>query len=235
MSERRLVQSRQEERVAHVVLDRPDSANLVTYAMMTQLVDALAGAKGCDVLAVSANGADFTLGRDQSERPEGVSLADGLRLILEVNELLRSFDGISVALVRGRALGFGSGLAMQCDLTIASETAVFGFDEITHGFPPLIVETYLGGYVPRKTALDLVLTGRQVTAAEALTVGMVSRVVSDEALEPVGTAVIEQLRSAKPSALRRAKSFLPEIDCVPVAERPSYGLRELASWREANG
>lgn len=235
MTESPFVRSRQEERVAHVVLDRPEAANLVTYAMMTQLVDALAKARECDVLVVSANGADFTLGRDQSERREGVSVEDGLRLILEVNELLGSFDGVSVALVRGRALGFGSGLAMQCDLTVASETAVFGFDEITHGFPPLIVETYLGGYVPRKTALDLVLTGRQVTAAEALTFGMVSRVVSDDALDAVGAALVDQLRSAKPSALRRAKSFLPEIENVPLAERPSYGLRELASWREANG
>lgn len=235
MSENRLVLSRQEERVAHVVLDRPEAANLVTYAMMTQLVAALAEAKECDVLVVSANGPDFTLGRDQSERREGVSLQDGLRLILEVNELLRGFDGVSVALVRGRALGFGSGLAMQCDITVASETAVFGFDEMTHGFPPLIVETYLGGYVPRKAALDLVLTGRQVTAAEASAFGMVSRVVPDDELDSVGTALVDQLRSAKPAALRRAKSFLPEIESVPVAERPSYGLSELASWREANG
>lgn len=235
MSNEDLVLTRHEGATVHVVLNRPDAANRVTHEMMTQLIDALTTAEGCDLLVLSANGTDFTLGRDQSEKPAGVSPEDGLRLIVEVNRRLGAFEGISVACVRGRALGFGSGLAMQCDLTIVSETAVFGFDEILHGFPPLIVETYLGEYLPRKAALDLVLTGRSVPAVEARGLGMVSRVVPDDGLETESMTVVDGLRSRSSSALRRAKSFLAEIEHVSQDRRGSYGMGELATWRVANG
>jgi len=233
MNECRLVRSEHDGAVTHVILDRPEAHNAVTYTMMLQLIDALDAAESADILVLRAAGGDFTLGRDQSERPAGVTPAENLSRILEVNDRLRRFGGISVGLIRGRALGFGSGLALHCDITIASETAVFGFDEIIHGFPPLIVETYLTEHITRKAALDLVLTGRHVPAAEALALGIVSRVVGDGELDAIGDAVVTGLREANVSALRRAKAFLSEIGRIPAEERGPYGVRELVSWRQA--
>lgn len=228
----KLIKSGRDGAVAYVTLDRPAAHNLVTYELIGQLIEALSAAKSADVLVLRASGQDFTLGRDQAERPAAVTPAASLGRITEVNDLLGAFEGISVALVRGRALGFGSGLAVQCDVTIASETAVFGFDEIRHGFPPLIVESYLTRYVPRKAALELVLTGRQIPASEAHALGMISRVVPDSDLDCAGDALVARLCAANPSALRRAKGFLAEISGVPEAERGSYGARELVSWRQ---
>lgn len=227
-----LITSRRDGAVAYVTLDRPAAGNLVTYEMMGQLAEALSAAKSVDVLVVGAGGEDFSAGRDHAERPAGVTPAAGLERIAEVNGLLGAFGGISVALVRGRALGFGSGLAVQCDITVASDTAVFGFDEIRHGFPPLVVESYLTRYVPWKPALELVLTGRRIPASEARALGMVSRIVPDGELDAVGEALVAGLCAASPSALRRAKAFLGEVGAVPEAERGLYGVRELASWRK---
>ncbi|MBO0826773.1 MAG: enoyl-CoA hydratase/isomerase family protein [Streptosporangiales bacterium] len=233
MTEHSFVDYRRDGTVAYVTLDRPEHSNLVTYAMMTQLVDALTDAASASVIVLAANGQDFTLGRDQSERPTGVSPAEALGRINQVNALLHEFAGVSVALVRGRAVGFGSGVAVNCDITVAATSAVFGFDEIAHGFPPLVVEAYLADYVPRKAALDLVLTGRRVGAEEALALGMVSRVVPDEQLEAAGAELVAGLVAADDRALQRAKSFLAEIGGVPPAERPAYGVTELVAWRAA--
>lgn len=229
-----LVQVEVEGPTAYVTLNRPGEQNKITYAMMRALVSALENAKGSDVLVVRANGDDFCLGRDQSERPEGVTPAQNLGAISEVNALVDAFEGVSISLVRGRAIGFGSGLAAQCDLTVASATAQFGFDEISHGFPPLVVETWLTRYVTRKVALDLVLTGRRVSAAEAKELGLVTRVVQDSDVDAVGAALVAGLSASNASALRRAKSYLGEIDDVPLAERGAHGVRELAAWRQAN-
>lgn len=229
-----LVQVEIDGPAAYVTLNRPDEQNKITYAMMRALVSALEQAKDSDILVVRANGDDFCLGRDQSEKPEGVTPAQNLGAISEVNALVDGFAGVSISLVRGRAVGFGSGLAAQCDLTVASVTAQLGFDEISHGFPPLVVQTWLTRYVSRKVALDLVLTGRRVPAAEAKELGLVTRVVQDAELDAVGAAIVAGLSASNASALRRAKSFLNEIDDVPLADRGAHGVSELVAWRKAN-
>lgn len=233
MTEESLVAYRRDGAVAYVTLDRAEHANKVTHAMMTQLVDALTDAASASVIVLAADGPDFSLGRDQSERPAGITQADALGLITRVNGLLHGFAGVSVALVRGRALGFGSGVAVNCDITVATESATFGFDEINHGFPPLVVEAYLADYVPRKAALDLVLTGRRVGAEEARALGIVSRVVPDDGLDAAGAEIVAGLVAADDRALQRAKSFLAEIAEVPPAERNAYGVDELVAWRAA--
>jgi methylglutaconyl-CoA hydratase len=226
------VRLRRDGRTAHVTLASPDAGNRITRAMMLELIDALRDASGAaDVLVLSGEGEDFCLGRDQTERPAGVSPQQNLGLILEANRAVREFAGISLALVQGRALGFGSGLAMQCDLVLAAETAVFAFDEIAHGFPPLLVQSYLLDYVPRRAGLDLVLTGRHVEAQEARSIGIVGRVVAADKLASAGAALAEELCGLDSAALRRGKDFFAEVVTVPSAERGVHALNALVQWR----
>jgi methylglutaconyl-CoA hydratase len=227
-----LVDLRRDGQTAHVTLNRPEAGNRVTRVMMEELIEALQEVTGeAEVLVVAGAGEDFCLGRDQAERPAGVSPKDNLGLILKANGAVRDFPGISIALVQGRALGFGSGLALQCDLVLAADSAALGFDEISHGFPPLLVQSYLRDYVPEKVALDLVLTGRRLSAGEARQAGMVSRVVAAADLAAAGAALAEQLRGLDPDALRRGKSFFREIATVPGEERGEYGLDAIVAWQ----
>lgn len=221
---------RAEQRVGRLVLDRSERANRVNVAMMRAFIDALGQAhrSGVDVLVLSSAGPDFCVGRDQRERPSGMTKRDNLALILEANELLTGFEGVTVAAVRGRALGFGSGVATQCDVTVASDGASFGFTEIKDGFAPLIVMTYLERYVPRKVALDLLLTGRAVGAPEAQSMGLVSTVVPDEQLDAVVESVVAGLLDRPADALRRCKSFLGDVAAVPEDQRGALALDGLA-------
>lgn len=221
----------EEGRVGRVTLDRPEQGNRVDVATMQDLIAALREAHASDttVLVIDAIGEDFSLGRDQEERPTGMSKRDNLSLILAANDLLLNFQGITVASVHGRALGFGSGVITLCDLSIASDEARFGFTEIQHGFAPAIVMTYLETFVNRKVALDLLLTGRVINAVEAHRIGLLSQVVPRAQLEAVVQATVSSLLDKPIAALRQCKFLLRELDTVAASTRGRYALDAMTA------
>jgi enoyl-CoA hydratase/carnithine racemase len=211
-----------------IVLRRPEVGNVVDVATMRELIGALEQARDDVVVVVSGEGPDFSLGRDQSDRPPGLSKRDNLGLIVECNRRLADVAGIVVAAVRGRALGFGAGLTAQADLGIAAATAQLGFDEMHHGFPPAIVMTYLADIVGTKVATDLLLTGRRVSAAEALQMGLVNRVVDDDVLDAAVESVAAGLLAFDPDAVKRGKRYLRELAALNPSERAERALDLLA-------
>ena len=97
---------------------------------------------------------------------------------------MRALPKPVVAVVQGRALAGGAGLATACDVTIAGAGAQIGYPEIQRGFVPAMVMAILRRLAGEKIALDLALTGRVLTAAEAHEAGLVSRVVPDAEWQP---------------------------------------------------
>jgi len=222
---------------ARLTLNRPGQGNAIDYATMRAFIAALeeAHVSGAVVLLIAGAGADLTVGRDKGETVPGVSRQDNLRLILRANDLLESFPGISVTAVRGRALGFGAGLALHSDLALAADTAVLGFDELAAGLPPLVVLTYLYRHVHRKTADDLVLTGRRLAAAEARALGLVSRVVPEAGLDTAVARTVDELAGRDPSALRLLKEFAREATSAaprPPHEFGEHAVERLVRWIE---
>jgi enoyl-CoA hydratase/carnithine racemase len=217
-------------RVARLALDRPEFGNLITSTMMRQLADALAeaGTSGADILVISANGADFSLGRHQHEvLPDGMTRDDSTRLIVAANDALAEFPGVTISSVRGRAVGFGCGLALQSDFTIVADTALLGFDETRHGLSPTFVMGYVESYVGRKRALDLVLTGRLVPALEAERLGMVSRVVTEDNLAAATEALVATLLASPGELLLRSKRYLHDIRDVHPDKRMKHALDRM--------
>jgi enoyl-CoA hydratase/carnithine racemase len=220
-----------ERRVGTLTLNRPERANYITADMMAALRDHLRDATGnVDVLIVEAVGADFTRGRDRDDHGSGLSRDDSLALAVDVNRALNGLDAIVVAAVRGRAIGFGCGLAVQCDLVVAAEDAVFGFDEMAHGFPPMIVMSYLGQYVPPKHALELVITHRELNAEEAKALGIVTHVVPGHELEERARAVAAELTQLNIAAVKRAKQYLREVGQIEPERRSAYALQSQIAW-----
>ncbi|MCW2879528.1 MAG: Enoyl-CoA hydratase/isomerase [Sphaerisporangium sp.] len=223
--------------IASITINNPSNSNRFTFLMMTRLVEVLREVRQQDLRAVvlRSAGADFTAGRDQSEQVPGVGRVENLSQILRVNETLLSIPAVTISLIRGRCLGFGTGLSLHSDISIASDTAVLGFNEIVHGFPPLVVLAYLTRHVPPKIARELVLTGRSVSAHEARELGLVNRVVADTELEDAGDEILSDLAERDKSALRLIKEFSDSVDQAPPAERAEYGehaVRRLVDWIE---
>ncbi len=170
--------------VAEIVLDRTEALNAIDTAMAQRLAQAcaeLAADRQVHAIVLCARGERaFCVGADLKERNR-MSDADLLR---QRPVFRAAFGGVLalpqpvVAAVHGYALGGGCELALCCDVIVADETAVFGLPETTVGLVPGGGGTQLASrrLGPGKAA-DLILTGRQVDAAEAGRIGLADRIV----------------------------------------------------------
>ncbi|TCV95457.1 enoyl-CoA hydratase/isomerase family protein [Biostraticola tofi] len=220
--------------VARLTINSPHTDNRFTRQLMLDFIAGIkrAGEQQAEILVIAAKGADFTLGRDQKERLPEVPLRDNLNLILTANEQLRQFPGISIALIQGRALGFGSGISLHSTLSIAAQSAHFGFDEIDHNLAPLIVVAYLPYFIQPRIAEELVLTGRQVAADEARSIGLVTRVVADDQLALAGEELVSSIKGKSAAALRVIRRYTQQLPGYPSATLNRQAVDDLASWVE---
>jgi enoyl-CoA hydratase len=124
-----------------------------------------------------------------------------------------------VAAVSGWCLGGGCELAMACDLIVAAESAVFGQPEINLGIIPGAGGTQrLTRAVGKALAMDMVLTGRRLSAQEALSAGLVARVLPSEGFGEAALAVAAEIAGKSPLALRMAKEAINHAYELPLAE-----------------
>lgn len=203
-----------------VTLDRADKRNALNAAMIGGLADALARAEidpEVRVVAIRGAGKDFCAGADLAELLQSVdrSIDENEREALRFGEILLAIRRLPkpvVAIVHGRALAGGAGLATACDLVLAGRSAALGYPEIERGFVPAMVMTVLRRAVGEKLAFDLVATGRVVDADTALAMGLVSRVVDDDALEAEATTLLTELASRSVTAMALTKQLFTDLD-----------------------
>ncbi len=218
-----------EDGVLSATLNRPDKRNAIDTPMIDALLATLERADldaGVRVVALRGAGADFSAGMDLNEllssadRPVDENRAAALRfgqIFLRMRRLPKPI----VAVVRGRALAGGCGLATACDLVLAAESAKFGYPEVQRGFVPALVMTLLRRAVGEKVAFDLAATGRILTATEAAAVGLVSRVYEDADFEEQTGEVLRALAATSATALAFTKQQFYQLDGLPFEE----GLR----------
>jgi len=201
-------------------LNRPEKKNAIDRAMIDALYALLERADldaAVRVIALRGAGDDFCAGMDLAEL-----LASADQTIDQNRQAALHFGGLFVrmrqlpkpivALVRGRALAGGCGLATACDLVIAAESAHFGYPEVQRGFVPALVMNLLKRAVGEKIAFDLAVTGRVLSATEAAAVGLVSRVYEDSDFEEQAGDVVRALAGASASALALTKQQFYQLD-----------------------
>lgn len=206
--------------VLTATLNRPDKRNAIDTAMIDALVAALSRADldaSVRVVAVRGAGKDFCAGMDLHEL-----LASADHSLEQNRQAALHFAGIFVrmrrlpkpvvAVVHGRALAGGCGLATACDLVLAAESAQFGYPEVQRGFVPAIVMTMLRRTVGEKVAFDLATTGRILNGTEAAGVGLVSRVYEDADFEDQAAEILRVLAESSPSALAFTKQQFYQLD-----------------------
>jgi methylglutaconyl-CoA hydratase len=130
-----------------------------------------------------------------------------------------------VAVVRGRALAGGAGLATACDIVLAHEGAQFGYPEVRVGFVPAMAMTMLRRLVGEKRAFELVSTGRVVGAREALELGLVSRVFPASTFDQDVQTVVADLAKAPREALRLTKRLFYELDSLRFEDGVALGAQ----------
>jgi enoyl-CoA hydratase/carnithine racemase len=216
--------------VAEIVLDRPDALNALDTAMAGRLAGVCAGlaADGTvRAIVLRASGPRaFCVGADLKER-HAMTDADFARqrpVFRRAFDSLRNLPQPTVAAVHGYALGGGCELALSCDLVVADETAVFGL--VPGGGGTQLTLRKLG---PGR-AIDLIMTGRQVDAAEAYRIGLADRLVPAAAARDHAIRLAGVIARNSPVAVRAAKQAIRQGSGTALAA----GLDiEDAAWRTA--
>jgi enoyl-CoA hydratase/carnithine racemase len=220
-----------DDRVARLVLQRPAASNAFTGDMLRQLLAALnRAASEADILAISAAGADFSLGRDRQDVKSGPPPFEAFKLITEVNSALSAFPGVSVCSVQGRAFGFGVGLVMKSDIALAAEDARFMLDEVKLGIAPMFILAEISEHLAPKAALDIVLSSREFGAEEAKELGLISRITGD--LRGESETLVKELRSRDPEVLKASKRYYRAVRQLPAEARSAYALVEQTRFAE---
>ncbi len=225
-----------------ITLNRPEKRNAIDMLMVDELSESLEHADlSADVRAVAirGNGKDFCAGADLRELLESVDLPseDNTRNAMRLGNIflkIRELAKPVVAVVHGRALAGGCGLATACDIVLAHSDAQFGYTEIRRGFVPAMVMVMLRRAVGEKVAFELVSTGRLVSAEEALGMGLISKVVPAETFEADVNAVLGSLAASSGSALALIKRQLYELEGRSFREGVELGAEVNALARNTD-
>lgn len=199
------------EGVLRLIIDRPEARNALTWEAIGALRRLVAGARDDPavrvVLLTGAGDRAFCSGADLGTMATGDD-ADPAATHAARGELAGLFTDLwalgkpTVARVRGYALAGGFGLALACDLVVAAEDAVFGTPEVDVGLWPHMITVPLVRSMAPKRALELMMTGRRVDAAEAERIGFVTRVVPVDGLDAAVDQLTSTLAAKSPAALR---------------------------------
>jgi enoyl-CoA hydratase len=226
-----LVRVEGEPPIATVLLDRPQQLNALSGELMEELVAALQeldadAAVRCIVVGGSERA--FAAGADIGEMATMTAIDMYVAGRVDAWDAIRAIRTPLVAAVSGFCLGGGCELAMACDLIIASETAVFGQPETGLGIIPGAGGTQrLTRAVGKALAMDVILSGRRLSAREALDAGLVARVVAREAWLDEAKRVARDIAAKGPIANQLAKEAVTRADEGPLSLGIDYERRLL--------
>jgi enoyl-CoA hydratase len=205
-----------EEPIAVVLLNRPEALNALNDEVMTELVAALEELDADEgILCIVLGGSEraFAAGADIGELAQASAIDLYYARRVERWDAIRGLWTPLVAAVSGFCLGGGCELALSCDLIVASESARFGQPETGLGIIPGAGGTQRWARaVGKALAMDVILSGRFLTADEALAAGLVARVVAREAWLDEAKRVARDIASKGPVATRLAKEAVDRAD-----------------------
>lgn len=219
--------------VGTLTLNRPHALNALTPQLLNDIYDALhecAGDAGVRAIMLTGAGRGFCAGADISGRSDGAEVREpdlGMERYSRVIRLLRETPKPVLGAINGAAAGAGLGIALACDLRLASETARFGAAFARVGLASdSAVAYHLIRLIGLGKATDLLFSGRLVPADEALALGLVNRIASPAEFGPAATAWAAQLAQGPTKALGFTKQIINaslSLPLAPVLEFEAYG------------
>lgn len=225
------------DRVALVTLNRPERLNALNANLLDELAEILAGLAADDevcCLVLTGQGRAFSAGGDISQMASGERPATTeepvarLRRQEESSLLLHEMGKPTIAMVNGVAAGAGLSLAAACDLRFAAESSRFGTAFVRVGFSGDFGGAYtIQSLVGQSRAKELYYSGRIIDSAEALAIGLVSRVLPDAELRQETLAFAARLAAGPTIALRMMKENLnlaPRGNLSDTLDREAKGM-----------
>ncbi len=218
--------------VAHITLNRPEKRNALGDQLVRELLSALNEADADDtikVVVLRGAGSDFCAGADlaQLERLSQATVLDNLHDAAAASEMFskpRRMKKPVIAAVRGRAFAGGAGLATACDLIIAARSAQFAYPEVKIGFVAAMVMAFLRRSLGEKRTLELLVTGKVISAEEAERIGFVNRVCNDEDFDVEVDKFAQEIAALSASAVMLTKQLLYQTDGMSFEQAIRAGV-----------
>jgi enoyl-CoA hydratase len=221
--------------VATIALNSPDTRNALSDDVLDDLLAAFAAARDdeavrCVVLA-STHETTFSAGGNlaafASDDPPIQKHLRSTPKFPALFTLIGSLGKPVICAVNGHCLAGAMGLALACDLVVASERATFGTPEINVGVFPFMVTALLSRNLPRKKAAELLLLGERIDAAEAERLGIVNRVATAEEFEGAVREWAERLAAKSPVLMRLGKDAMFRVQDMALADALDYMRAQL--------
>ena len=230
------------ETVGIVRLNRPKALNALNRTLLTELMQALDEFDldpAIGAIVITGDERAFAAGADISEMAEASAVEMLLRDQISLFDRITRIHKPVIAAVSGWCLGGGCELMLSCDIVIASETARFGQPEIKLGVIPGAGGTQrLTRAVGKAVAMEMVLNNRTLTAAEALAMGMINRVVPPERFLDEALSLAAEIAGRAPLAVRMGKEMVnlafetPLSQGIAAERRAFYFLFASADQKE---
>lgn len=221
--------------VATITLDHPETRNALSDDLLDDLLEAFLAAKGDDavraVVLTSSHDRIFSAGGDlkafAADTPTITKYA-GLDRFPRLYSLIGGLGKPVLCAANGDVLAGAFGLALACDLVIAKDSVSFGCPEINVGVFPFMISALIYRNIGRMKANELMMLGDRITAAEALELGIVNRVVPGDEFDAVVTDWAQRLATKSPLLMRLGKDAINATRDLALPEALSALQAQLA-------
>jgi enoyl-CoA hydratase len=221
--------------VATITFDDPETRNALSDQLLGELIEALRAARDDDsvrvVVLASSHEKVFSAGGNLAafgSESNTVEKFDGADLFIESFRLLGQLGKPSIVAARGHVLAGSLGLALACDLIVASEKATFGTPEITVGLFPFMIMALIYRNVGRKKTNEMLLLGERLTAEDAREAGIVNRVVPAGEFDDAVAGWAAMLAAKSPLIMRMGKDAMWRQMDMDLADALDYLRSQLA-------
>lgn len=221
--------TQQDGAILRVTINRPEQGNGMTDPMVVELTGIIREApKTSQIVVLRGAGKEFCIGRAgmggarPATQPTAYTRRDFSDIVFDAYSAMRASPIPVIAVVQGKALGFGCAIAAGCDVTIASDAASFQVPEMAHNILPGMVMSSFIDRVTRKGMTYMVWSQAVITAERAATFGIVTEVVPAAQLDQFVDNLTGTILKAPPIAIRGVKEFSRVAYDMPLAGAVDY-------------
>jgi len=227
-------------RKAFITLNRPEKRNAFNFELVAELKLALTDATNepkVKVVILKANGKVFSAGADLQylEQLQSNTFEENLADSNHLKELfyqIYTLPKMVIAQIQGHAIAGGCGLATVCDFSFAVPEAKFGYTEVKIGFIPAIVKVFLLRKIGEGKTRELLLTGKLITADEALKLGLINFVENNDviegAVEKFANGIINEVSE---QSIALTKQMIAEVQAMSLEDGLNYAAKMNAKAR----
>jgi enoyl-CoA hydratase/carnithine racemase len=221
--------------VLGITLNRPESGNLVNNEIGEKIISALAEiGSGVKLVRLQGSGADFCRGRESPAIDRANARAREFRdkiadPALALYAAFMNCRAPVLGVVKGRAAGVGCTLAAICDLSVASEDAVFQVPEMNRSIPPTLVMSAMVGRVPANAIAHLVLTREPIGARRALELGIVGDIAPAAEVDRRADEIEARVLECSAQSVQAVKEYLRAAPAMDQAGRIAFAANLIAT------